>query len=148
MPSLSDMAGAVIGWRAVGKGIVWRQRQTARVDVQQLGQDRHPLSDDGGPKGNTGRSGGGGGGDRVGAAARGGEIAACGSVGCSGLSTRQVRTPFSSLQIGQMWPLGHGFPSWACTTTQKTEAMIPTTVRRTITIHSALAPTPLSRRAR
>jgi hypothetical protein len=53
------MVGAVIGWRAVGKGIVQRQHQTARVDVQQLGQDRHPLSDDGGPKGNTGRWAGG-----------------------------------------------------------------------------------------
>jgi hypothetical protein len=61
-----------------------------------------------------------------GAAALGGEIssgavgaASCGNAGCPGLSTRQVRTPFSSLQTGQMWLLGHGFPSCACATTLK-----------------------------
>jgi hypothetical protein len=33
------------------------------------------------------------------------------AVALAPLSTRQVRTPFSSLQTGQVWPSGHGFRS-------------------------------------
>jgi hypothetical protein len=114
--------------------------QTARVDSQQLGQDRHPLSNDGG-----GGGGGCGGAGDVDAAPLRGEIcdgafgtAAWGGAGCSGLSTRQVRTPFSSLQTGQMWPSGHGLPSCACAATQRAETMIPMTAGRVTAIHLLL----------
>ena len=66
---------------------------------------------------------------------RGAEAAACGNAGCPGLSTRQVRIPFSSLQTGQMWPLGHCFASCACATTHRAETMSATTVRRMTAMH-------------